>query len=135
MTPRPQCGKVSELSELSESCDAVSGECIKCLHHTEGSQYCDEGYYEDASVEGYYGDASALTTTSQPTRLLVLAIVSPASTRASPASMNSTAISALPSTSTWLPEKDALFAIATPTKSSWITKQTSPVQRTRRPVT
>ncbi|VDN04221.1 unnamed protein product [Thelazia callipaeda] len=34
------------------SCDAVTGDCIKCLHNTEGVQceYCSRGYYGDAKI-------------------------------------------------------------------------------------
>ncbi|VDN07204.1 unnamed protein product [Thelazia callipaeda] len=37
---------------IEGSCDAVSGDCIKCLHNTEGVQceYCIEGYYGDAKI-------------------------------------------------------------------------------------
>ncbi|CAI4221000.1 unnamed protein product [Auanema sp. JU1783] len=37
---------------VEESCDASSGECLKCLHNTEGAQceHCVEGYFGDAKI-------------------------------------------------------------------------------------
>ncbi|KAF1749566.1 hypothetical protein GCK72_026034 [Caenorhabditis remanei] len=39
---------------LEKSCDAGTGECLNCLHHTEGAQ-------RENCVDGYYGDAELKT--------------------------------------------------------------------------
>ena len=40
------------ISQIPESCDAATGECLKCLHNTGGDQceHCLDGFFGDAQV-------------------------------------------------------------------------------------
>ncbi|VDK43423.1 unnamed protein product [Anisakis simplex] len=48
---RCDCNGNIDLS-VENSCDAVTGDCLKCLHHTEGQQCenCMDGYFGDAKI-------------------------------------------------------------------------------------